>query len=46
MVEVKIEIGDEFGKDIDSELADTASVDIGLGVEIYRLADLVAVGEK
>lgn len=46
MVEDWIEIGDEFEEDVDSELADTAAVDIGLGVVMDRLADLVAMGEK
>jgi hypothetical protein len=46
VVEVWIEIGDEVGEDVDSELADTAAVDIGLGVVMDGLGDLVAMGEK
>ena len=40
-----VEDWDDFGKDVDSKLADTTAVDIGLFV-VDRLADLIAMGEK
>lgn len=46
VVEGQIEIGDEFGKNVDSGFADTAAADIGSGSVMDRFADLVAMGEK
>jgi hypothetical protein len=42
---LRIETRDDFGKDVDSELADTAAVDIGL-VVTGRFADLVTMGKE
>lgn len=43
---VGIEDGDDFGENVDSELADTAAVEIGQGSVMDRFVDLVAMSEK
>lgn len=43
---IGIEDGDDFGENVDSELADTAGVEIGLGSVVDRFVDLVAMSEK
>jgi hypothetical protein len=43
---IGIEDGDDFGENVDSELADTAAVEIGLGSVMDRFVDLVAMSEK
>lgn len=45
MVEVYIEIEDEFGEDVESEFVDVPA-DIGLGAMMDRLVDVLAMGEK
>jgi hypothetical protein len=43
---IGIEDGDDFGENVDSELADTAAVEIGLESVMDRFVDLVAMSEK